>query len=335
MSDVHARNKARVAAFSAALRSCDPGKVRRAIFDLFSPGAKIRLGQPFGDMTGPGALWERVYAPLFGAMPDMERRDFILMAGPRWRADAPENWVGLGGNVIGTLQAPWLGIPATGAPAFMRYHEYLCLEDGKAVEMQAVWDIPQLMLQAGIWPMPAQAGVEWMCPGPGRATGCTSEPWDATTSERSVRQVWDMLQDIRKGTATTPESGLGGHWHAHAIWYGPTGLGSARGHADIARKIFRQFRSGLSRNTRHLEEGVFFADGSLVAFTGWPSGTAMHTGDAFLGVPATGKELKRCSLDFWSIEGGVIRECWVMVDIIDLYRQMGIDVLGEMRIEAV
>ncbi|MEM9677589.1 MAG: polyketide cyclase [Pseudomonadota bacterium] len=330
MSDVHARNKARVYELSIALRSGNPATVKRAIFDLFTPDAKIQLGQPFGAMSGPEALWQRVYAPLFASMPDMERRDLILMAGPRWQAETPQNWVGLGGNFMGTLRAPWLGIPAADAPVFMRYHEYLRLEDGQVVEMQALWDVPQMMLQAGVWPMPAQAGVEWMCPGPRRASGHVTVPWDPKTSERSVRQIWDMLQDVSKGTASTPESGLGGHWHEHAMWYGPTGLGSARGHAGIAGKIFQQFRSGLSRNTRHLDEGVFFADGPLVAFTGWPSGTAMHTGDGFLGRPATGKELKRCSLDFWSIEDDVIRECWVMVDVIDLYRQMGVDVLNRL-----
>lgn len=60
----------------------------------------------------------------------------------------------------------------------------------------------------------------------------------------------------------------------------------------------------------------------------------MHTGDGFLGVPATGTRLTRCSLDFWSVENRMIRECWVMIDIIDLYRQMGINVLELMHAEA-
>lgn len=316
------------------MRSCIPSRVRQAILALFAPTARIQLGKPFGELTGPKELWERVYAPLFAAMPDMERRNFIVMAGPRWKTARTENWVGLGGNIIGTFRAPWLGIPATGTPVFMRYHEYLRVEEGEVVEMQALWDLPQLMLQAGVWPMPSQVGVEWMCPGPGKGPSYTSNSRDEAASEQSVHRVWDMLQDVRKGTAETPESGLSGHWHDHAIWYGPTGLGTARGHADIAHKIFGQFRSGLSDNTRHLEQGVFFGDGPLVAFTGWPSGTAMHTGDGFLGVPATGTRLTRCSLDFWSVENRMIRECWVMIDIIDLYRQMGINVLELMHAEA-
>jgi len=197
------------------------------------------------------------------------------------------------------------------------------MEDGQVVEMQGLWDIAQVMLQAGVWTMPPQAGVEWMCPGPGTGEGVSCRARDPDLSAHSVQQVWDMLQDVKKGTRETPESGLGGHWHEAAMWYGPTGLGTARGHSEIAEKIFRQFRNGLSNNTRHLEEGVFFADGPLVAFTGWPSGTAVHSGEGFLGVPPSGATLQRCSLDFWNVENGLIRECWVLVDVIDLYHQMG------------
>ena len=324
MSDVHARNKARIAAFSAALRAGEPAKARKAVFELFAEDAHIQLGQPFGRLTGARELWERVYAPLLTAMPDMERRDFIRMSGPRWNTDQPSDWVGVGGNLVGQLSEPWLGIPATPMPVFMRYHEYFRMKDGRIVEMLGLWDLAQIMLQAGVWRMPTQAGVEWMCPGPGTGDGVSSRARDPDLSTRSIQQVWDMLQDVKKGTRETPGSGLGGHWDSQANWYGPTGLGTARGHAEIAGKIFSQFRSGLSNNTRHLDAGVFFGDGALVAFAGWPSGTAVHSGDGFLGVPTSGATLQRCSLDFWSIENGLIRECWVLIDVIDLYLQMGL-----------
>ena len=38
-----------------------------------------------------------------------------------------------------------------------------------------------------------------------------------------------------------------------------------------------------------------------------------------------------CSLDFWRIENGKIRENWVMVDLLDAYRQLGIDVFDRLR----
>lgn len=99
---------------------------------------------------------------------------------------------------------------------------------------------------------------------------------------------------------------------------------------DAKIRLQHPFREGLSDNTRHLEEGVFFGDHNFVAFTGWPSGTATHSGDGFLGLAPTGKRITRCSLDFWRVEDGLVRECWVMVDVIDLYRQLGVDVFARM-----
>ena len=178
-----------------------------------------------------------------------------------------------------------------------------------------------------------QRGVEWMCPGPSTGKGVISAPFDPVAAERSVRAVWSMLHDLKQGDADTPDRGLGGHWHPNAPWYGPAGIGSARGHADICDVVLNGFRKGLTDNTRHLEEGVFFGDHDLVAFTGWPSATATHSGEGFLGLPPTGKRFERRSLDFWRIEDGRIRENWVMVDMLDLYRQLGIDVLARMRDE--
>ncbi|WP_204115985.1 ester cyclase [Shimia biformata] len=327
---VHDHNKTIVAPLRSAFASCDAAQVRAALLKAFAPDAKIRLGFPFQELAGPEALWTRVYAPLIDAMPDMERRDFIVMAGPRWGKEDGGNWVGLGGNFVGTLSGNWLGIPGCGGPVFMRYHEYLRIEDDRIVEMEGLWDIPQIMAQSGVWPMAPQLGVEWMCPGPADGQGVVTAPFDAARVDASVRLVWDMLHDLKQGTAGTPERGLGGYWHDHAFWYGPTGLGTARGHADIANRIFRQFREGLSDNTRHLDEGIFFGDGDLVAFTGWPSGTALHSGDGFLGLAPTGRRITRRSLDFWRIENGRIRECWVMVDMLDLYAQLGVDVFARM-----
>ena len=327
---IHDHNKAAILPLRDALRAGDAPALRQAIMDSFAPDAQIKLGAPFYGVAGPADLWDRVYAPLFAALSDMERVEFIVMAGPRSHSDGSGDWIGLGGHIVGTLNAHWLGIPATGAPVFMRYHEYLRMEDGKIVEMQGLWDIGQVMQQAGVWPMGSQAGVAWMCPGPADGQGVLTAPRDAGLSETSLQRVWDMLHDLQHGTAKTPERGLGGFWHDNAVWYGPAGLGMARGHNAIAQKIFRQFREGLSENTRHLKDGVFFADQNLVAFTGWPSGTAVHSGDGFLGLAATGKTVTRCSLDFWRIEEGLVRECWVMVDMIDLFKQLGVDVFERM-----
>ena len=37
------------------------------------------------------------------------------------------------------------------------------------------------------------------------------------------------------------------------------------------------------------------------------------------------------SVDFWRVENGLIRENWVMVDLLHMYSQIGIDVFARLR----
>ena len=87
----------------------------------------------------------------------------------RGRTEQGNHWVGCGGHYSGTFIAPWLDIPATGHLAHMRFHEFFRFEEGKIVEIQALWDIPELMMQANAWPMAPSLGLEYHVPGPGDA----------------------------------------------------------------------------------------------------------------------------------------------------------------------
>ncbi|MEL6643178.1 MAG: ester cyclase [Pseudomonadota bacterium] len=328
---IHDDNKAWFSELRAALYDIDPAHLRRRLTQFYAPDAEIAFCYPFGRLAGPEALFDQVYAPLIAAMPDIERRDFIFMAGARWGQGNSGNWIGLGGNIVGRFDAPWLGIPPTGRPVFLRYHEYYRVEARQIVEMTALWDIPQLMVQAGAWPFAPQTGVEWMCPGPADGQGIKLGPHDATTGDASVQLVWDMLHDLQRGDADAPLRAAEGYWHPKCLWYGPTGLGTGRRPAGFQDVVLKGFRTGLSNNIRFLEDGVFFGEGSLVAFTGWPSGQATHSGEGFLGLAPTCKTFTRRSLDFWRCENGQIRENWVLVDLLDIYHQLGVDPLARMR----
>lgn len=331
MSTVHDLNKKILKPLLNEFRQGNPEGVKQQLKQLVSPSAPIRLGEPFDEITGPEALWEEVYEPLYSSFPDLERRDFIFMSGPRWGDNKTGDWVGFGGNFIGNFAFPWLSIPASGKPVFMRYHEYWQVEDGIVTAIEGLWDIPQIMNQVGVWPFARQIGVEWLCPGPADGRGVITEHFNSENANISVKLVWDMLHELAKGDAKDPDRGLGSFWHPDALWYGSCGIGSAKGHKGITQTVLSGFRQGLSENSRHLEDGVFFGDQNLVAFTGWPSAHATHSGDGFLGLAPTGVRFERRSLDFWRIEQGMIRENWVMVDLIHIYRQLGVDIFDRMN----
>ena len=58
---------------------------------------------------------------------------------------------------------------------------------------------------------------------------------------------------------------------------------------------------------------------------------ANFNGDGGLGIAPAGQKITMRSLDFWRGERGVIRENWVLVDLLHVYHQIGIDVLARLR----
>ena len=79
--DPHTENKSAIASLRSAMVDFDERTVRAALAKLVSPQAVIHMPHPFGDLVGPDALYDSCYAPLLDAMPDLERRDWIVMGG--------------------------------------------------------------------------------------------------------------------------------------------------------------------------------------------------------------------------------------------------------------
>jgi len=323
------KNKQLISQFRAALYDCDTAQLKTQLQDVFAPDCEIHLTFPFEDLTGPVELYERVYQPLLAAFPDVERRDFIVTAGET----SNTQWVGCAGHYLGVFEQPWLDIPPTLHVAAMRYHEFFRIEDERIVEMQAIWDIPQLMMQANAWPLAPSLGVEWLVPGPATQDGLNITP-DLNAAEASMNIVIDMLTDMGKH----PLSGgpevmqLEKYWHPKMLWYGPAGIGSIRQVAGFRNWHQKPFLSAMpDRHGAVTKADIFFADGNYVATTGWPNMQMTLNGSGWLGIAPPSKELIMCSLDFWRIENELIRENWVLVDLLSIYDQIGVDVFARMR----
>lgn len=320
--------KSTLAPWRHKMRTASADGLRDATGALFAPEAVLHLGHPFGDLTGGAALADAALGPLFAAMPDLERRDMIVVAGT-----TPEgaDWVGCMGAYMGRFAAPFLGIPPTGRLAHMRYHEFFRLEDGRVTEMQAIWDIPELMMQAGVWPLAPQLGAFLATPGPMTGDGLTI----SGDGGAAMARVVEMLTDLCRHPADPDPAvmRLERHWHPRVNWYGPAGIGTARGIDGFRRHHQIPFLRAFPDRKLDAMGALmshWIAEGEYVAETGWPNMALTHLGGGFLGLAASGRAVTLRSLDFWRVEEGLIRENWVLVDLLDFCNQIGLDVLGRM-----
>lgn len=325
---IHDTHKRLLAPLRAALYDSDPKTLAAQLERVFDPAARIHLAYPFEDLDGPRELYRRVYRPLLDALPDLERRDFIVIAGSADTGD----WVGCAGYYIGVFERPWLDIPATRQPVTLRFHEFFRVVDGRIVEMQALWDIPEVMLQARAWPLAPSLGVAIHVPGPATQDGLVSPPRDPQRAAASVILVREMLGGLARYSA-------GGHaamrladfWHPKMTWYGPAGIGTNRRIEGFRQRHQIPFLNAMPDREALLANGALFGDGNYVGFTAWPGMRATISNDGWLGIAPAGQVITLRSLDFWRCENDLIRENWVLVDILDVYRQIGVDVFARMR----
>ena len=322
-----------LAPLRAAMVEFDGENVRAALAACLAPDAVIHLCHPFGDLVGADAYFEAAYAPLMRAMPDLERRDLIVIAGVD---DDGADWIGCCGHYMGSFVAPFLDIPPTVHLAHMRYHEFYRLKDGQVVEVQAIWDLPELMLQAGAWPMAPSLGREFCIPGPMTQDGLNTGTRTAPQSAASKALVVDMLTQLsRHPSEGGPEiMQAESFWHPRMNWYGPAGIGTARGIAGFRAWHQIPFLNAMPDRrggTTGTLKSAFFAQGTYVAVTGWPNMQMTVTGDGWMGIAPSGRAITMKSLDFWRVQGDKIRENWVLVDLLDVYHQLGVDVLARLR----
>jgi predicted ester cyclase len=242
-----------------------------------------------------------------------------------------QDWVGCMGNYMGTFIAPFLGIRPTGHLAHMRYHEFFRLEAGRIVGMQAIWDIPELMMVAGVWPMAPQMGAFLCTPAPMTGDGLTA----SGDGSAAITHVRAMLTDLCRHPADPDPKvmRLEAYWHPRFNWYGPAGIGTGRGNSGFRnwhQIPFLQAMPDRKLDSMGALSSHWFGEGDYVCETGWPNMRLTLSEDGWMGIAPAGREVLLRSLDFWRLEGGLIRENWVLVDLLDLYAQVGVDVLARL-----
>ena len=112
-------------------------------------------------------------------------------------------------------------------------------------------------------------------------------------------------------------------WHENMSWHGPPGFGSIHGLTAFKNDLLRPFYKAFP--DYHAVNDIEFADDNWVAATGFVTGTQKGP---YLGFPPTGRKMRMRFSDFWSVRDGKLSENWVMIDHIDVFRQLGHDMMA-------
>ena len=291
----------------------------------WSAQAKFKIACPFDNQDRAGAT-QHYFKPLFESFTDIAYRDDIMVTG----IDDGAIWVGITGHYEMSFVKSWLGIPATGKRATLRFGEVYRVDDSGLVEAQILIDIPMLMTQAGVNPLPASLGSALPVPSPATQDGMLHDAQLTEAGKTTLTLVNDMLTGLMEFDGKTLESmAIERFWHPNMNWYGPCGIGTTRGIAGFQQA--HQLDFVMAFPDRDVITDVRFAEGNYAVSSGVPSMSGTHTGGNWLGLPATNKQITMNVMDWWRRENDLLVENWVLIDLLDIYRQLGVDVLARMR----
>ncbi|MCV6601054.1 MAG: ester cyclase [Cohaesibacter sp.] len=312
----------------AALFQASDGQEKALIDKYFSGSCIFNVSAPVGKLIGHEEISEKFFQSLKNALSNVHRRDEIFIGGDNRRSNGGY-WISCLTHYVGNFHRPLWGVRPSNHLVFLRSGEFYWVEDGKIVEAKLIVDLLDLMRQAGCFPLSAKLGTEMLFPGPATHDGIL--PAASEMSESSLDVVEAMLGDLQVFNPDTftskGQTGDDGYWHDDMLWYGPGGIGSnfrwEGFHQDHRAPFLTAFpdRKGGNHYCR-------IGDGNYAAVSGWPSMTMTHKGD-YLGVKATNKSLTLRVMDFYRCHTGKIAENWVCLDYVDLFSQMGVDVIEE------
>lgn len=118
--------------------------------------------------------------------------------------------------------------------------------------------------------------------------------------------------------------GIGAHFSDDFVWRGGAGPGTKNSLKEFQNGWQRPFLNAFSDKYTTID--LILEDGDLVSAYGTVEAT--HSGE-FMGVEATGERIKLKYMDFWRFdENGDCVENWVHLDLIDVFRQLGRDLLN-------
>ena len=290
---------------------------------------------PINQILGVDALIADFWTPLLRSFPDLKRDVDILMGG----AYEEEDWVSGTGYLTGTFVHDWLGIPATGKETNIHFGQFFVMRDEKIAESYLILDVLAVMKQAGFQVLPPALGREGgKVQRPRGGDGVLLTEQDALESSKTMDLVDAKGSGLMRYQRARDGDAMGSmqqreYWHPFFHWMGPAGIGST--HSIDEFEDLHQRPWLLAFGDRHLDidrGGRFMgrhADGRYAATGVWDYKFSKHYG-AYQGFPSSGKMLTIRDFDWHKREGNLLIQNWIPIDMIDLFRQMGVDLFDRL-----
>lgn len=325
------REKSIVRDFYATMDGVRVDGARDVLSGTVAPDYRWRGFHPFNELNGAETVAETFWRPLKTALTDMRRRLDIFMAGNNSvEGDSEEEiWVASMGHLMGLFDKPWLGIAPTGKIAMLRYAEFHRIADNRIAETAMYFDIPHLMMQAGLSPFPPQTGAHLVQPGPMTHDGVMFAPQPPEEGRKTLAAISYMVNDLKVWKDSREEplvDELRRSWNEDMVWWGPAGIGATFTIERYAEQHAGPFRAGF-KNRIFNGHVAYIAEGAYGGFFGWPNLTLTPTG-GFMGMPAGRQPGDMRVIDMYRRDGGKLTENWIFIDLLHFWIMQGVDILG-------
>jgi len=326
--DNNMKNKSLVWEFHNRLANSNALGINDIFKDYLDDDLMWHGPQPINDLTGREAVLQNFFKPFVDAFPNFERHHNIFL-GNTFKGD---QWVSSMGHYVANFENDWLGIPATGKLVAIRFGEFCRIEDGKIKEIFLMLDLLDLMRQVDTWPLSKSLGVEGWWPKPASYNGIITSTQDAMETRKTLKLVaaWvDAVKHFDQNVINLEMLRHDDYFHPKYSRYCSSGIGATRGFSDF-KNNFQQPYITAFKERKFANHQVRIAEGSYLAASGWENLQGRHI-EEFLGVPASNAQVKIRAMEWWRRDGATLKESWIMIDMIDLFLQIGEDMFEKLR----
>lgn len=156
-------------------------------------------------------------------------------------------------------------------------------------------------------------------------------------NQKNKSLIWNAWQAGNQNPQNTP-SILEGIWTTDVTYHGPYPFHEIQGRAAILEKVWQPLFNAFPDMHRRVYLFLGGKVGKDITKTDkpqhWVAGMGDYIGtfaNDFLGIPPSGNKVGWRIMDFYTRKGDYLHEDWVLIDLIDACRQIGVDLFERME----